>query len=441
MSDAEEELHFLDADAAPTRSETHVSGARVDRSKLFAGFGLVIAAVVVWSVFSSDAAPDPADPQVSESADSESSTVASTVVDDAPAESEAETEPEVEAEIPGRVAAAVPGAEREGVPVLTPSGDLVGSDLLPVEGGPVIPGSELSLMFIDFSGDVEIVDLGTGDRVKHRLVSGELVAQIEDRLLFQDPVAGFVLIVDAAEFGAEEFDGEVLRVESPTEFAVVVAAWPASQGVATVLSTNFAGDSMLIESTIDLETGAVVEERAVDPTLARNSLVSGYALNRNAFSPEGGGVYTTDGEGSYQKVLDGRLLVADDRFALVQNCDESLSCVRQWHDVSTWEALIRPMPEEAFELGLLLGEGRVVVHVAPGEKVLSIFDVELGRDVPIEGSPLGSGIAVSPTGNLVGFVDAETDDVVVIDLDTLERTRLDFSSAQGALAFVELNGS
>lgn len=442
MSDTEEELHFLDADAAPTRSETHVSGARVDPRKFFAGVGLVIAAVVAWSVLAPQPTEPPADSsegQASEATDVESSISTPTVVDDVP--SEPDTDTQVEAEILGRVAAVVPGAEGQRVPVLTPSGDLVGSGLVPVADGPIIPESDLSLMFIDFSGDVEIADLATGDRHDYRLVSGDLIVQIDNRLVFQDPVGGFVLIVDAAEFDTGEFDGEVLRVEPPTEFAVAVGAWPVSDGVATVLSTNLAGDAMLVESTINLETGAVIEERTVDPTLARNSLVSAYASNRNAFSPEAGGVYESDGDGSYRKVLNGRLLVADDRFALVQNCDEDLSCVRQWHDVRTWDALLRPMPEQAFELGLLFGEGRVIVHVAPGEKALSIFDVELGRDVPIDGSTLGSGLAVSPSGELVAFVDAESDEVVVINLDTLEQSRLDFESRQGALAFVELTGS
>ncbi len=445
VSGADEELKFIEADldsaASPVRSETHVSGSGPGRNKIFAVLGLAVAAVVAWSILSSsgdDAREDTAGPAPS-SADA--STADASTGDDgetgAVADDDGQDIPDAPEVLPapeGRIEPALPGVESSGLPVLSPSGDLVGSDLIAPRTGPIVPESDLSLILNDFSGEVDVVGLDSGEVSKHRLLSGELILQVDDHLIFQDQVGGFAMIVDAAEL-----DGTVIRIEPPSPLAVAVGAWSAGEGFATILSTTFGDEPVLTESTVDLATGVVTNNALVEPARGQDILLSAYAANREVFSPPTGGVYVGEDDGSFTKVLDGRALVADDRFVLVQSCDASLMCVRQWHDADTFEAITRAVPEDAFELGLLVGKGRVIVYVVPGEKALSIFDIDRNRKVPIDSSLLGFGPAVSPDGSVIAFFDGESSDVVVLDLDTLEESRLDFASSRGALAFATID--
>ncbi len=432
MSGVEEELHLLGTEAPVARSETTVSTNDNAVTKVLGALGAIVVVAVLWSLLSSGSSDDQANGVVDD-------TTETTQPEPAPTFEADRDDGMMEEALTGeRIDPAIPGFEDAGgQPVLSESGELVGSDLVQPGPGPLDPDSNLSIVVNNFSGDIEVVNLATGQISEHRIAAGQFITQIGDQLLFQEqPTGGFVVIADVGDL-----DGDVIRVAPPGSFAVAVAAWPDEEGpgeaeTATVLWSSFDEEvAKFFETTIELETGRILATNPTDPRRGPIVFSSGYAANPDVFTPPTGGVYARDGD-DYLKVLDGRLLAVDDRFALVQNCDEALQCVRQWHEVGTWDAVVRPLPEVAFELGLLLGDSRLIAYLDPGNRSIVLFDVELDREVPFDWPANRFGPSVSPDGSYLSYF-VDNGQLALVDLATLEQRTVSLESRSGNVAFVE----
>lgn len=92
---------------------------------------------------------------------------------------------------------------------------------------------------------------------------------------------------------------------------------------------------------VDIETGAVLDEREADPEGWRLA----NADREGLFTAPTGGIYQATGD-TYRRVTDGRILASDSRRALVQTCNDELECRLRWLDGQSWEPLDLIVPED-----------------------------------------------------------------------------------------------
>ncbi len=424
--DADNEPELLGLERQATRIESTVSTGGSRSPKVFAIVGLVVAALIGWSILAS-----PANENVE--VDEASSDL---LAQEGQADDETD---ELESTEPSQSTTSTPDDSLE-VLESPPAGastdeDGVGAIAAEVSDagdGPILPGSGLALVANQFR-NMSVINLESGTVLEYPHRFEELLLQV-DRYLVYRTTDGGVSILDSQQ-------PEVRPEELLTDNWYVFAARPAADGAITVLSDSYlsGGNSGIIEATIDLASGEVLDRQPADVSQLNALGPFGiFGFDTDLFSPATGGVYVAEDDG-FRKVLDGRVVASNDEFVLVQTCDEALACSRQWHAVGTWEPIVRALPEVAFESGDLQGNGRVLLYFTSTVETgfgIEIFDVE--RDRPVDLPPFaGSLPAVSPDGRYVAYVSQEGE-ASVLDLDTEESTTIAGNWAPGSLAFIDL---
>ncbi|MEM8925851.1 MAG: hypothetical protein AAGD35_20290 [Actinomycetota bacterium] len=194
---------------------------------------------------------------------------------------------------------------------------------------------------------------------------------------------------------------------------------------------------------VDLETGAVIDSPLVD-VIDITALWTGTADlgPGQPLMSRAGGVYEF-ADGSFRKVLDGRLTSADGDRALVETCDDLLRCRQTWYDRTTWAPL---------QVGTFYGDGQRSVLLAGTDwlwtfdlterTAMSIVNIETGRRVTIEDGiddlSFGVGPAVSPDGRWLATVRPDESVVALRNLANDNVVELPFEgAASGAAVFID----
>lgn len=298
------------------------------------------------------------------------------------------------------------------------------------------------------TGRPALVDLDTGeaayhdgDRVFPVLVSGPWLI-VEDmangrvaRLALDDLGGDTEPLIDLEDAAFTDVTGPPI-VSDPGSgrlWVNVVRQGPANE---------FASSLYLI----DIDTGDILEEQAFDGGFLRTvgswpaggfgDLVNGPA----------GGVYEAVEDG-YRQVADGRLITADGTRALVQTCDESMTCVATWLDRGSWQALDLAVPS-SLEGNLVVVPGtdwlfRLPWDESRGPGSAELLSLESGQIIPLDAvnyrfnNSLGFP-AISADGTLLV---QHTDDprrLEVRDLETGDRSSVELDeAATGPILFLD----
>ncbi len=180
---------------------------------------------------------------------------------------------------------------------------------------------------------------------------------------------------------------------------------------------------------VDLATGAVIEEfTPPQGALAHAWIRQDAEGDRVVLSSTDGGVYESDGDG-YRRVAEGRLIISDDDRALVETCDERLTCERRWLDRATWQRVDFVLPPGPFREATFLG-GTDWLLLAAWENDIeeqTLFNVVTGQLRSLDGADhLGfeqQAPPISPDGRWMALHDDAR--LVILDLVTDERHVID----------------
>lgn len=149
---------------------------------------------------------------------------------------------------------------------------------------------------------------------------------------------------------------------------------------------------------IDLVTLSVLRE-VTTPAEAR--ILGGDApfTGPNVVGFMTGGVHELLDDGSYQQVLDGRLVAVGQDEVLVRQCLPDSTCAVSWFDRGTWTLSDRPQPEGALITGRLVAGGRLLAGtVGRFSFGAGLYDVDSGERLRSLGpTPLGD-VRLSPDG-------------------------------------------
>ncbi len=271
--------------------------------------------------------------------------------------------------------------------------EIVRSDATRAGDGPVL--GEPVGMVIAIGGErreLLVIDLDTGDVSSLGLV-GEPQLIVDGRLLVKDGWSRWESI-DLADPGAE-------RVSPTAEPQLFAAAVAAEAGGVWFRHTGSRADQTW--SRVDLDTGTVVE-RVIVPAPAQ---VISDSEGRPLSGPElvgssTGGGYELQADGTYEQVLDARLVAFDGEVILVSTCNESLACTNRWVDRRTLVPVDRPAP--GLELGAadLRGAGVLVAETYAGsDRVVRVFDTSTGVALTTGDSRQLARTWVSPAGRYI----------------------------------------
>ena len=282
--------------------------------------GLVVVGLIAWSVWSlatSNEAPDSPSSSTPTARQSESSVALTTAVEGEDDESGRSSVPEIEIVVP--------------VDLAVDPDEVFDFDLLLVNGG---RRTVLNL------GSGQIQDF-EGSEVQALAVTGQwlLVRDIKGR---------------AAVLALDDLAG------SPRELSPEVGAWfevvdrgQRSDGTVwlRLYDGNEAGREVAELVRVDVASGEIVESALTPEQLSlgysdQTFLSEGPVL----LSDRSGGVYELMGEG-FVLVADGRLVAADVQRALVETCDQRLRCESHWFDRHSWEPVDLGLPPERIRNG------------------------------------------------------------------------------------------
>ncbi|MEZ5228797.1 MAG: zinc ribbon domain-containing protein [Acidimicrobiales bacterium] len=282
------------------------------------------------------------------------------------------------------------------------------------DGGPLV-GEPTGLRLIIGANSYRpsILDLDTGELVTAsrsgggldpQLVSGEwLVARQSERLV----------AVPLDDLGA---DPVTLLPENSSPWLDLADLTPRTDGRAWVYTYDENATLMLV----DLATGEPIDEAFADghvrPGVVRFAL--GTSDGPLLVDHAGGGVYEYT-EGRYRQVSEGHLIVADDRRALVESCDDELVCRREWFDRRTWQPAPLEVPSSrADEISFLNGSDWMILYQWGREPSAEMFNVVTGRQRPLVTDPYSGFVGERPVVSTDGRWGAATisGDLVIVDL-------------------------
>lgn len=378
-------------------SDSSSSGA--DRRWLAAA-AMVVVGFIGWSAWSDSSADDDLGPNAAEDARATSTPSATTTVPTS------------------IISEGQPPAEADEVKVRQ-----VGS------GGPLL-GEEtgLKVVFVQQPDELSVLDLDTGRLqsvhttfawIEPLMMSGDwLVARMDGSL---------------AALAVGDLDGDPIRL-APDDLggsfgSNLVFPEPRTDAKAWVVIYGD-GSSRFVQ--VDLATGGVVDEFAYPSGVHQNNWVR-HDLDdgQRVLSSTDGGVYESVDDG-YQRVTEGRLIASDDERALVEACDEWLSCERRWFDRATWTPIELPLPTIPFTDAVFVGGTDWLQFIDLGglgntREVQALFNVVTGKQMLLDSadhlnfeqqsppmSPDGRWLALYDEGNLV-IIDLVTNERYVID--------------------------
>ncbi len=397
-----QQIELMDASAAPTVSKQTVSrGGGLD-SKWYPAIGLVLAAIVGWSILSSGASDELADDGETELADPTTSE-AETTTTEAPttnADDDSTTERPTRTEEVGDSST----DDEEDPPAVF------------ITNGPI---GDTGLTLVT-SNPIRFLDLDTGEVVETGLRNLNPVAVVGDRLIVNSESSGNnlkALDLNDLEAPAEDFD-------SPNGylFSFTVGDDPST---IVAIGDNYSSGPELSRYVFDAETGAIIDESTVEINIG---FFGGWITDGDFTTPRSGGVYRSVGSG-FELVGPGRVVAQGAGLVLIEECDESLDCDFSWRDADTYDEVALPTPPDV-EDGLVLAAGRLLAFRSSSSWQASLFDLETGEVIETELEQSENlGIAVSPDNRLVAFVGHGN--TQILDLETGKQHLVQFEAGSG----------
>jgi hypothetical protein len=216
------------------------------------------------------------------------------------------------------------------------------------------------------------------------------------------------------------------------------------QGQIWIAVSRQAGVNELMDTfyLVDLQTGALMDEQTADDFYSLHTGVGPSGPSGLVNGPAGG-IYETSEEG-FRLAVEGRLITADSRRALVQSCDAELDCTLTWFDRRSWRPVDLVVPDSAAggailvagtdwvlsKMGSTGNEPAELTHVVTGEVVeLHQSNQWAGGSVVLPAiSPDGKWLAQTANPRQIELRELASGEIVVVDLD---------EAATGPLFFVD----
>ncbi len=376
---------ILDDEFAPTTTEEQVVRGGGLSTKWLGLLGMVVVAVVAWSVASTgeteQAAPD-------EAVASESIPLTSTT--DLHDSSTSSTDQVGEDE-------EVVSSSRPEASMFLPDGPLGDSGLTLIAGNPL-----------------RLLDLDTGE-VRHTSAAfTQPIALIGDRLIIAPERAGSLRSLDINDLDAPAQDFQ------PSFSYLFSFALGEEPGTIVAIGDSPRAEPSLTRFTYDALTGEILNESYISVS---SSIHDDWIGLEEFTTPRAGGVYRSDGD-EFARVSDGRVVAQGGGIVLVQTCDADLQCELQWHDGANFDEVDLPIPSGIVS-GHVLDGGRVLVFRRDASWATSLFDLETSELI-VSGllADDGHGLSADRTDGHVAYVRERT--MYVRDLESGEETEVSF---------------
>ncbi len=393
----------------PTTTTTSVSTSNGSSGRWLAGLGLLLAAVVGWSLITSggsDVAGEATDQEAASSANDGAE------ADGGDADGEGDSD-DGESTSSTRSDDDDDQLDDEDSPVTTTG---IGAAFERDDGssGPArseeatFAPLESSGLSVVLANPLRLVDLDTGIETQINRSLTPVIA-IGDFLVIRPNTGSGTL----AALPLNDLEADRVPLHSGDSYAFQISPGPVDGSIAMMIDRFDGEESVVREVVVDLATAGILSESETDlPWFS-------YGMSSGRFtSPRSGGVYERDGE-RLQKVAEGRLVAEGETILLTEECDDQLRCTLRWLDAETFEILRRPVPDDVAD-GVVMANDRLLVS-RDVRWQFTLIDLETMQVIAenIEGGE-GTPVSVGPNGRYVAF--AASGQAIVLDLETSERT-------------------
>jgi hypothetical protein len=392
---------LLDPVAGPV---TETGDVRAERSglgrRLLVLAGAAVVGLLVWGLFrqpSGEVAPDPSDEEgAAEGDDADERTGGA--ADDGEGERTTTT---------GRTIRTTASPRRS-------TTTAAATPLTSPDGSPgVLLGEETGLSLVIGSvgvGELLVVDLDTGEVTSLGRIRGAPIGQVGTKLVLSGDNGRPSL------FDLDDPEAEPIRLVPPGSWGEVVRV---TDDLVWMFRERDGGTALVASDAAGRE---VDEVEGAGDWLDLSRFFGSIGRPPDLISHPTGGLYRRQG-GGYRRVASGRVLAVGDRLAVVEDCDEAMSCRGLWYDTETSELVGFPSPPPASTSGLfqLLGGDRWLLHADWRSGTTDLIEVATGRTV----RELAPGAVLGPIGPLVTLsgdgrwlLTREDGGPIVVDLDS-----------------------